>query len=120
MISGGKRYPRQLIFFIRSVIVTTTGRDGKPTTRRDNACLGRHLGRLQVFARKSFAVYGGARRVENNLVGTVRLTIKARPRSYYAAAMPTARDLPLHYQRHRFSSGGGDQPCGLALFPVSP
>jgi putative transposase len=32
-------------------------------------------------------------------VGTVRLTIKARPRSY-TAAMPTARD-PL-YQRHRF------------------
>ena len=31
--------------------------------------------------------------------GTVRLTIKARPRSY-TAAMPTARD-PL-YQRHRF------------------
>ena len=33
------------------------------------------------------------------LGGTVRLTIKARPRSY-TAAMPTARD-PL-YQRHRF------------------
>ena len=32
-------------------------------------------------------------------LGTVRLTIKARPRSY-TAAMPTARD-PL-YQRHRF------------------
>ena len=32
-------------------------------------------------------------------MGTVRLTIKARPRSY-TAAMPTARD-PL-YQRHRF------------------
>src|SRR5580704_3828367 len=37
-----------------------------------------------------------ARRVRG---GTVRLTIKARPRSY-TAAMPTARD-PL-YQRHRF------------------
>ena len=33
------------------------------------------------------------------LYGSVRLTIKARPRSY-TAAMPTARD-PL-YQRHRF------------------
>ena len=32
-------------------------------------------------------------------MGTVRLTIKARPRSY-TGAMPTARD-PL-YQRHRF------------------
>ncbi len=34
-----------------------------------------------------------------SFIGTVRLTIKARPRSY-TAAMPTARD-PL-YQRHRF------------------
>jgi hypothetical protein len=36
---------------------------------------------------------------EVGLPGTVRLTIKSRPRSY-TAAMPTARD-PL-YQRHRF------------------
>jgi hypothetical protein len=39
------------------------------------------------------------RNADRNHGGTVRLTIKARPRSYMAA-MPTARD-PL-YQRHRF------------------
>ena len=47
--------------------------------------------------------------------GTVTLTIKARPRSY-TAAMPTARDPSLPAPS---LSSGGDQPCGLALFPVS-
>ena len=48
--------------------------------------------------------------------GTVRLTIKARPRSY-TAAMPTARD-PL-YQRHRFPPEVISHAV-WPLFPVSP
>src|SRR5580700_2856934 len=50
--------------------------------------------------------------------GTVRLTNKAGPRSY-TAAMPHA-DSPRPSLPAPSLSSGGDQPCGLALFPVSP
>ena len=47
----------------------------------------------------SAAALSGSGDMSRRRYGTVRLTIKARLRSY-TAAMPTARD-PL-YQRHRF------------------
>jgi putative transposase len=56
-------------------------------------CRGQKLAAALAIPRNS------CRSRQISLNGTVRLTIKARPRSY-TAAMPTARD-PL-YQRHRF------------------
>jgi putative transposase len=54
---------------------------------------------MRRHRKRPVRIQGACRPANTGIHGTVRLTIKAQPRSY-TAAMPTARD-PL-YQRHRF------------------